>query len=402
MKLLLLTPYLPYPPSSGGQVRSYNMLVKLAKRHELTLVCLIKNDEERPSAKHLEQYCKAIYLCNRPPKPWTVQNIFKSIFGKFPFLVVRNYSKQAKSVLEDLLAKESFDLIHAETFYVLPHLPPTKIPIFLVEQTIEYRVYEHFVHTLNKLFQPFFALDILKLKYWEKKYWQKATLVSAVSEEDALVMRNDIPDLVVKVIPTAAGEDLANLWHESKKENEPTLLLLCNFLWLQNTEAAQTLTREIFPKVKSAFPNVKCLIAGQFATAKLGKTSQAGVEIRDIKPSNVDGVLDAVRESHIMVAPLEGPGGSRLKILGAMASGVPVVTSTTGNAGINGVNNEEILIANDTSGYVAAISHLLSDKSFYDSIRKNARSLYEKKYSWDLVISILENTYKEMAQNKSK
>lgn len=398
MKILVLTPYLPYPPSSGGQVRSYNMITKLADRHELTLVCLIKNPDEVQYAQHLKKYCKDIYLCQRPPRPWTLSNIFKSIFGQFPFLVVRNYSSEATTTLRNLLNKEKFDLIHAETFYVLPHLPKTDVPVFLVEQTIEYRVYEHYVHTLPKFIQPFFALDILKLKYWEKHYWKQATLMSTVSEEDKEVMVSDIADLSVEVIPTAAGEDLANLWKNEKKISTPTILLLCNFLWLQNTEAANKLIQDIFPALKKSIPELRCLIAGQHAKEKLNAIYPLGVEIRDIAPSDIQAVLDAVDQSSIMVAPLSGPGGSRLKILGAMAAGVPVVTSKTGIAGIEAKNDIEVIIAKNDSDYIRGILKLFSDPIHYQLIRKNARHLYEKKYSWDNVLIKLEATYHRLAK----
>ena len=174
MKILMLTPYVPYPPSSGGQVRTYNLLKYLSKNNKITLVCLYKSPEEKQYLDKLKPYCRSVYFCQRSPNPWSLENIFKSIFTLKPFLIVRNYSQEAESILKNLLEKEKFDIIHAETFYIMPHLPKTDIPIFLLEQTIEYQVYQHFVNSLPFFVKPFFSLDILKLKIWEKDYWKKA------------------------------------------------------------------------------------------------------------------------------------------------------------------------------------------------------------------------------------
>ena len=119
MKILMVTPYLPYPPSSGGQVRSYNLLKNLGKKHQITLVSLIKSDEEKKLAVNLKEYCEEIHVCKRSESPWTANNLFKSIFGPHPFLIVRNFSQEAKNVVFNLVKKRNFDLIHAETFYIM-------------------------------------------------------------------------------------------------------------------------------------------------------------------------------------------------------------------------------------------------------------------------------------------
>ncbi|GIW64804.1 MAG: hypothetical protein KatS3mg092_0737 [Patescibacteria group bacterium] len=170
----MLTPYVPYPPSSGGQVRTYNLLKYLSKNNKITLVCLYKNKEEKKYYENLKNVCEKIYFCKRPYKPWTIKNILKAVFSSKPFLIVRNYSSEAEILLKELLNKEKFDIIHAETFYIMPHIPKTTIPIFLLEQTIEYQVYQHFVNSLPFFIQPFLLIDILKLKKWEKKLLAKS------------------------------------------------------------------------------------------------------------------------------------------------------------------------------------------------------------------------------------
>src|SRR3990167_1058896 len=120
MKVLMITPYLPYPLYSGGQIRSYNLL------------------------KALEKFCKKIEVFKRR-KAWSVVNILVSGFSFYPFLVAIYYSLSLRKRIKEELFQNKYDLIHAETFYVMPNIPPSKGPILLVEQTIEYLVYEHFL-----------------------------------------------------------------------------------------------------------------------------------------------------------------------------------------------------------------------------------------------------------------
>src|SRR6185312_4575483 len=168
MKILMLTPYLPYPPSSGGQIRSYNLIKKLSKKHKITLYSLIKQETDRKYIPELEKICEKVLVFNRPTKPWTLRNIIRTGFSVYPFLVVRNYSAEEKRSVTDRLSREQFDIIHAETFYVSPHIPKTTTPIILVDQTIEYKVYQHYVEHFRWIFmKPLLLIDVLKIKYWE-------------------------------------------------------------------------------------------------------------------------------------------------------------------------------------------------------------------------------------------
>jgi len=100
MRILMLTPYLPYPPSSGGQVRSYNLIKNLAKEHQITLFSLIKHKSELKYVKELEKFCPKVKVFKRSEKPWTLKNIFRTGFSPYPFLVIRNFAVGQKEALE--------------------------------------------------------------------------------------------------------------------------------------------------------------------------------------------------------------------------------------------------------------------------------------------------------------
>src|SRR5574340_1472695 len=87
----MLTPYLPYPLLSGGQIRTFNLLKKLSLDHEITLFALIKEDSERQYIPELEKYCQKVKIFKRSKHPFTVKNILKTAFSSYPFLVIRNH-----------------------------------------------------------------------------------------------------------------------------------------------------------------------------------------------------------------------------------------------------------------------------------------------------------------------
>ncbi|MEK7177804.1 MAG: glycosyltransferase family 4 protein [Patescibacteria group bacterium] len=397
MKILMVTPYVPYPPSSGGQIRTYNLLKYLSQGNEITLVALYKNDEEKKYEIHLEKYCKKIYLCKRPSSPWQFKNIFKTIFSSSPFLVVRNYSDEARMVINRLLQQEKFDVIHAETFYVMPHIPKTKVPTVLVEQTIEYKVYKHFINSLPFYLRLliYFDIDIIKLKYWERFYWKKANAVVVVSSSDEKLIKNEEPKLKTSIIPNCVGDEMIINKLEKKDLNFPTIFFQGNFFWLQNVEAAKFIIDKIYPQLIKELPRVKIIIAGQNAK-KLGNLINKNINIVNIEPDNINKVKKLFMKNTLFIAPIFGPGGTRLKILAAMGSGMPVISTSTGIEGLEVTNNKNVVIANDPEEFIIKIKQLLANNNMYERIRNNAYELVKEKYQWSQTAKDLESVYKNL------
>lgn len=395
MKILMLTPYLPYPPASGGQIRTLYLLKYLGKNNDITLVSLYKDEVEKKYESELHTYCKKIYLCKRPQKPWQIGNILKAIFSAQPFLVIRNYSSEAKQVVKKLLNENNFDVIHAETFYIMPHIPETDTPILLVEQTIEFKVYQHFLSSLPFWISIPLSLDIFKLKYWEKFYWKKANLVATVSDADRLEIKKNTPKLEPVVIPNGAGDEMFIDRFNSPDINNPELLFVGNFYWLQNVEAANYLIDKIFPLVTKIIPNVKLKICGQ-NSLKITNRNIENITIINLLPDDGTKVKMLYRFATLFIAPIFGPGGTRLKILASMASGLPVISTKTGIEGLDVHNEKHILTAQKPNEFVSQIQKILKDQVLYKTIQTNAYELAKKNYSWETIAKKLEAVYNEI------
>lgn len=395
MKILMLTPYLPFPDSSGGQIRSYNLIKDLSKKHEITLFSLIKDDSERQFVSELEKYCKEVKVFKRSKSPWTLRNILLTGFGPYPFLVIRNLSPIERTAVKEEIEKNKYDLIHAETFYVMPHIPNTKIPILLVEQTIEYLVYKHYVESLkNPFLRLLYSIDVAKLRFWETTFWKKADGVVAVSDADKGEMLKLVPKLSVDLVPNGVNLNFFKI-KKSWKAVEPKILFVANFKWLQNAEAAELLLNDVFPLILKKNPKAKVLIVGQYIPQNIIEKQSNNIIVRNLKEDDQEGIRQSYFEASVFVSPLRGPGGTRLKHFGAMAAKLPLITTSVGAEGLGAKDGTDIIVRDTPEELAEATVKILDDEKLAQKIAQNARKLVEDKYSWYKMSEYLDNIYEK-------
>ncbi len=390
----MLTPYLPYPLLTGGQTRSFNLIKRLSNLgHEITLFSLVKDKEEEKYVGNLEKFCRKVQVFKRSEKPWTVANILRTGFSFYPFLVIRNWARGEKKAVERILENEPFDLIHAETFYVMPHIPKTRIPILLVEQTIEYLVYKHFADEFKMpILKQFLYIDVFKMKFWELRYWRRAKKVAAMSEDDKKSMVNQLPGVDVDIVPNGVDSDFFNQ-KKAERSTTPIVLYLGNFTWLQNREAAGVLINEVWPRIKYKIPKCQLWIIGKDAKEFFSK-----IESADIRVDEVSDVRIVYQTASILVAPIYGGGGTRYKNFEAFASGLPVVTTSIGIRGTEAKDGQEVVIRDRTEEMADAACKLLTDPNFYKMIAENAKKMVKEKYDWDPIAKKLSRIYEQLGQ----
>lgn len=400
MKILMLTPYLPYPLLTGGQTRSFNLIKRLSSLgYEITLFSLVKSGDERKYVGQLEKFCKEVQVFSRSEKPWTVLNILKTGFSFYPFLVIRNWAKGEKSAIAEKLNTKKFDLIHAETFYVMPHIPQTKIPILLVEQTIEYLVYSHYAESYPNLgLKPFLYFDVLKMKYWEKKFWAQANKVVAMSEEDKKIMLSQSPNLRVDIVPNGVDSEFfgKSIVERSKT---PIVLYLGNFTWLQNREAVKVLVEKVWPRLKSDVPSTELWIIGKDAQKFFPNLSTDNIRVKEVSD-----IREVYQRASVLVAPIYGGGGTRYKNFEAFASGLPVVTTSIGIRGIDAKDGVQVIIRDEPDQIAKAAALLLSNSVLAKRIADNAKKLVKNKFDWDPIARNLSRIYEQLGglQNEDR
>lgn len=398
MKILMLTPYLPYPDSSGGQIRTQNLLKHLCKDHEITLISLIKENKENENIKPLLKYCKKVLTFKRSTSPWTLKNILKTGFSLDPFLIVRNFAPGVREAVIKELKNEKYDLIHAETFYVMPSIPKTSLPIILVDQTIEYLVYQHYVNETAPWFlRPLLQIDVEKTKYSERYYWRKADMVIAVSEADKREMMKLEPSIEVNVVQNGVNLDLFRKktnWNTKQK----VVMQLSNFRWLQNIEAAEMLIKKVFPLVKEKIKDAKLWIVGQHIPSSIVDSATSGVIIKDFPGEDAESLVDCLQNASVFAATIKGPGGSRLKNLAAMASQLPIVSTRIGVEGLDVSHKKHVLIGNTPKKIAYYIVKLLNSPVLSKRLALATRKHVEENFDWKIVAYKLSRLYIRLAK----
>lgn len=392
MNILVVSSYLPFPLFDGGNVRLYNIIKELAKTHKITLICEIREKQSDMDIKEVKKFCEEVIVVPHK-KPWSLQNILKTVFSPYPLLVVMHTFPTMKGKIVETLNKKSFDVIHVETFYVYQNLPKTYLPIVLVEHNIEYLVYSRYTQTARWYLKPFLYLDILKIKYWEEKFWRRATKVCAVTEEEKRKMNRD--DVIV--VPN--GVDISLYTPMKGKEGKKTkrILFIGSFKWIQNVTSAKWIITEIWPKILETIQNKKIdvlpilWIVGRNIPDSLKELKTDSI----VFDEHADDTLKVYRESDIQLAPIKVGGGSSYKILESMACGVPVVTTPLAANALGAKKDSEILVAETSDELAEHVVKLLQNPSIYEKIKKNARLLIEKKYNWESISRNLEHVYKE-------
>lgn len=385
----MITPYLPYPLWSGGQIRTYNLLKHLSKKHEISLFSFIRDEKERLYIPHLRKYCNNVKLFRKRP-PWSITSLGLAAMTFYPLVVCMYLNKQVQKAISDAIGKEHFDLIHAETFYVMPNIAEQKTPIILAEQTIEYLVYKHFTETIPLLpTKLLMGWDVAKIKFWEQRFWKRALRVVAMSEADKQVMHTLTKNLTVDLVPNGVDVSFFQFRKHFLNKKMKTVLFVGNFKWLQNREAADILVTKVWPIIQSKIPSVRLWIVGRFPTKEIFNYSSDSITISD----KIEDIRSAYNNADILVAPIYGPGGTRYKILEAMATGLPVITTSTGIEGL-GVQHRIHAFVQETPNELAkGTIKVLTDKNLYTTLAYNGRKLVENNFSWEKIAASLDTIY---------
>ncbi|MDP2585333.1 MAG: glycosyltransferase family 4 protein [Candidatus Levybacteria bacterium] len=398
MNILLISSYLPYPLFSGGHIRLYNLIKELSAKHKITLVCEKRDHQGDVEISEVKKFCKKVITVPRK-KQWSLKNIIKTGLSTLPFLVIGHTSSEMYREIKRELSENQFDLIHVETSYVMQNIPATEVPVILAEHNVEYLVYKRFADKAPLLLRLFLYIDVLKLKYWEETMWQKATKLVAVSKIEKEIMSKIRKDTVI----VSNGADITRFKVQSSKfkvdGGEKRILFIGEFKWMQNRDAIEWIIKEIWPRLMAEFipsmtdKGIKLWVVGRTIPESIRRlTSDKNIIFDDNAPRETEEIF---KQANLLLAPIRVGGGTSFKILEAMASGVPVITTELGNA-IGAKEEVEIVIAKNTEDFVVKIKKLVDDEKYYEIISKNARKLIEEKFNWTKIAEDLNSVYESV------
>ena len=368
------------------------MAKNIAEKHQVTLLSFLWNDQQVPAAKELEKYFHKVITVKikKPSKLRFLQESISNIFSFSPLVIHKYFSNEMKNRLIELLNEEKFDVIHFDHLHMAQYRIYVKIKITILdEHNIEYIIWDRYCETeSNFLKKAFLIWQRKKMKDYEKNIVQRFHLCLTVSTQDMQILKTLSPNTDVTVINN--GVDI-NYFRSFKENEEPYSLVFTGSMnWLPNEDAMVYFINDIYPLIKKSVPDVKLYIVGHSPTAKINRiTVNQNITVtglvRDVRPY--------LNRSQVFIVPLRIGGGTRLKILEAMAMQKPVVSTAIGHEGINILHNENIITADNPEDFANSIINLFNNQQLRNKLGENGRKLVEKEYSWGTISSILEEKY---------
>jgi len=384
-----LTQLCPYPPLSGSAIKTYNILKHLSLRHEINLLTFIRGEGEIRFISHLSKYCRQVDFCTiKRSKGLNLIHAAKSLLAAESFIITRDYHPRMRAKTLDLL-KDKPDLIYADHLQMFQFVPrPAPCPVLLDDHNVEWRIIERFASTgASRVQRLFAALEWGKLRAYELDACRRAALVLTVTPQDKdVLVSNGIS--AEKVFPLPVGVDTdwlkpIQLAAESKK-----VLMLGTMSWPPNADAVTYFVKAIYPLIKGEIPEVRFAVVGANpprAIRALGRLDSS-IEIAGY----VEDIRAAVESIGVFVVPLRIGSGMRVKILDAMALGLPIVTTSIGCEGILLTPGEHALVADNPAEFANAVVRLLRNYDERVRLGSAGRGLVEKLYSWPSILDRLD------------
>ena len=380
MRILFLSTWFPYPYDNGSKLRVYHLLRALAKDHEVVLVSLAFDTANPDDPGDLQAYCHEIHAVRFNPFIENRAGTCRTFLSYKP--VVANSIQTVREVVRDILRESQFDVIIASTIMMIEYAlqSPAGTPLVFEDHNITSRLmWELYENSENRWQQLRRWLSWKKRRLYEARSFAKFDLVTMVSEQDreetlSVIGENGPP---VEIIPN--GVDCITHRPNLMEPRRNVLIFNGSLAYGANYEAMSWFVYKVFPIIKEKVPQISLIITG---SKKGVDTSLFNSDSSILLTGFVDDVRFSVAEATVCVAPILAGGGTRLKILEAMALGTPVVSTTKGVEGIEALDKVHLLIADESSSFAESVVWLLEDGSMREVLAANGRRLVEDKYDW--------------------
>lgn len=380
MKILFLSRWFPYPINNGSKLRIYNLLRGLRQHHDVTLLSFADQPGVSPEAPQIREICSQVKIV-----PWREfdPNTLRARLGFLstkPRSIVDTFSSEMAQVITETLNEENYDLVIASQLQMAAYYSYFQnVPAFFEE--LEIGLFYDQTFSSDGKIRPRKVLTWLKLRTYLSRLLNSFQVCTVVSEREHHLFAKSFPgyDKLVEIIPNCLYMDEYRKVRAEKKRD--TLIFTGSFKYYTNYEAMLWFAQDVFPLILEQIPHAQLVITGDHANLPLpsSKNTTLAGHVKDIK--------SLIASCSISIAPLWSGGGTRLKILEAMALGTPVVSTSKGAEGLDVIHGEHILLANSPAEYAEYVVRLLNDDNLRLQLAKRASALVEEKYNWGRALS---------------
>ncbi len=387
MDLLNVTGFPPSPPTFGAQRRIDGLFSALARRHRVTCVSALSPDFDPDAARRaMGRYCEevAFVRTRRGWGPGRRALHLRSIVSSFTFERLSITFPALQVAIDGLLARRRFDWVVVEAPFFAwlrlrqapPGLPAPRL--LLDAHNVEHMLAQRSEKASRGARRLYHSLNWRKMKREEIEAWGRFDGVAFTSDDDLAEARGLLPSIRGAVVPNAVDVEYFAPGADLPPPDRRTVLFFGTLDYFPNQDGIRFFMRKVWPALARSRPNARLKLVGPRPTPEVLSWRGPRVEVTGL----VEDLRPHLAAASVIVVPLRVGGGTRLKILEALAMGRPVVSTTIGAEGLCVTHERELLIADDPSAFVAQVERVLDDPALGAHLGAGGRSLVERRYSW--------------------
>jgi sugar transferase (PEP-CTERM/EpsH1 system associated) len=411
-KILVLTPQFPYPPHQGTTIRNFNLIAGLARRHEVHLLSF--GDPVDSHGTPLDGLCRSVQVV-RPPQRSMRQRLMGLALSRLPDMAQRLPSAEFSAALTAILAREDPDVVEVEGIELAQYLfqaaqrrgekthPLLVYDDHNAEYVLQQRAFETDLRIPRRWVGAAYSfVQWQRLRGYERRACLAADRVVAVSEIDAEAIRRLVPGLEPAVVPNGVDmefytADIPPLG-DRVGPGEQDLVFTGKMDFRPNVDAVLWFTEEVLPLIRRESPETRFWVVGKDPHPRLAALADDPVVVLT---GRVDDVRPYIAGAAVYAIPLRIGGGTRLKVLEAMAMGRAIVSTRLGCEGFDLEPGQELIIADEPDEFAAAVLTLFRDPARRERLGRAARRFAGSRYDWRTIVPRLERVY-ETPRNTEK
>jgi sugar transferase (PEP-CTERM/EpsH1 system associated) len=425
MRLLFLTPQLPYPPHQGTALRNWGLISNLAQRHEIWLMSFDDSPSLRAGEKvgpkdrgvranpsPLQQACAQIAVFPVPRRS-TSARLRTLITSSLPDMAWRLWSPGFERGLNDWLRDHAFDVIQIEGIELARYLLSARSNPRYASRNTKFVFDDHNCETM--LQHRTFETDVRKLARWhgaaysfvqwqrlrefERRVIRAADATLCVSPQDGEALRQLAPGVQPHTIYNGIDVASYSTYHlPITNHQQPTIVFTGKMDFRPNVDAMLWFAQDIWPMIRQAHPNVQLNIVGQKPSPRLDPLrADSSITLT----GRVEDVRPHIAQADVYIAPLLAGGGTRFKLLEAMAMRRAIVTTTLGCEGFDVTSGRELIVADEAQAFAGAVIELLRSEPRRRALGERAHAFVSVTYDWRQIVPKLEDVYRDLCPRLS-
>lgn len=375
MKILALLSRVPFPLEKGDKLRAYHQLRVLSQSHEIYLVALSDGKVHPNAIEKLSQFCKEVHVI-KIGKISILWNLFLAFFKGIPMQCGYFFSSRAKRKFDAIVDRVKPDHIYCQLVRVVEYVKDLDLPKTLDYQDVLSKGMARRREVAPFYSRPLFAMEYRRLCKYEKKamsIFDNCTIITSVDRD--LIPHDEKNS--IHVIPNGVDlEQFANI--DATKEFD--LIFAGNMNYAPNIDAAEYLVEQIFPLILRNLPNAKLVLCGATPSARVKALASEKV----IVTGWVDSMSEYYAKSRIFIAPMRLGTGLQNKLLEAMATRLPCITSQLAGRPLEkAVAGRDLLICDSPQEYSDAVMLLMTDTYKYNQLSQAGYDFVKQNYNWE-------------------